>query len=563
MSAVPADLAELLGPTEPSPARAVAVAPPVMSAVVTGGAYEAGRTDGDTVWMSLSQSADDEIIPQKDTIDARVRDMNRNDGYVASSAALHKDGIVGSTYLLNAKPMTRVLFGAEDEVFDAEFQEEVETKFTLWAESANCWADAKRTKSLTEIVRMAVGLDLMGGEVLAAAEWMPEDGRPYRTAVQMIDADRLCDPLTGNRWIGRDKIRGGVERDLRGAPIAYHIRMAHPTDYTNPNAYQWRRVMARKPWGRPQILHLFEEMRPDQTRGISAMAAGLQEIGMLRTFRSKELRRAVLAASYAASIESELPSADVIRMMGGDDNSAATAAVREYLSMIGEWSANSKNLVIDGVKVPVMVPGTKLNIKNPGAESPQGDKWEASMLRYLAATLGVSYEQLSRDYSQTNYSSARAARGETEKSLATRKKRTADRVASFLYGLWLEEAINRGDLECLKRRRAPNFYEGLNAEAYSNCDWIGAGAGLIDPLKETQAYVLQLKNALTTKERVMAKIHGTDWRSESRQIAREMRNDEKLKIPSVFALENTDAENALSGTPQVRENDGESGNQDQ
>ncbi|PVQ41401.1 phage portal protein, partial [Salmonella enterica] len=38
---------------------------------------------------------------------------------------------------------------------------------------------------------------------------------------------------------------------------------------------------------------------------------------------------------------------------------------------------------------------------------------EQALLRYIAAGLGVSYEQLSRDYSQVSYSSARASANES------------------------------------------------------------------------------------------------------------------------------------------------------
>ena len=555
------DFAELLGtPLPPSPVKAEAALPTVSAVAVGSPPYEgASRTDNLALWQPSTLSADDEIDISKGPLDARVRYMLRNDSSVAGAATYHKDSIVGSLFLLNAKPMSAVLFNSEDEVWEEEAQEEIEMKFGLWAESPECWADAQRTKTLTDIVRLAVGVDLAGGEILASAEWMPDDGRPFRTAIQMIDTDRLCTPF--NAW-NNNRIRRGVEINAKGAPVAYHIRMAHPGDYANPESYLWRRVMARKPWGRPMILHQLEELRPDQHRGLSMMVGALQEMKMLKGFRKTELERAVLAASYAASIESELPSADIFRMMGGEDgNGASIDLLKDYLEAINEFSVGSKNLVVNGTRIPVMMPGTKLNIKNPGAESPAGSDFERSMQAYIAVSAGMSLEQFSRDYRNVNYSGGRMSRGETEKHLAARKRRTADRTATFLYRLWLEEAINTRSLECFKRRRMPEYYEGQNADAYSNCEWIGAGLGQIDPLKETQAIVLQLKNGLTTKEVAIAKLNGGDWRAVTRQIAREMRNDEKFKTPSVYAMAMSDAENALSGTPQVRENDGESGDE--
>jgi lambda family phage portal protein len=535
-----------------------AALPPVGSAVpsggdvmLVGGAHEAAsKFDQLALWAPPMMSADAEILPEKAVLDARTRDILRNDGYVAGGATLHKDNIVGGQFLLNAQPATKHLFGADDEVWTREFQEEAETKFGFYAEGPSCWADAKRTKTLTEIVRLALGVFTAGGEVLGSAEWMPDDGRPYRTAFQMVDADRLSTPW--NKHLDYS-IKGGVETDRRGAPVAYHIRNGHPSDYTNPNAYTWRRVMARKPgWGRQMILHLFEEMRAEQTRGISSMVSALMEMKMTKGFRKVELQRAVVAATYAASIESDLPSSDVLTTMGGDSggDSATQAWMKDYLGAVDEYSGGTKNLAIDGQKIPVFMPGTRLKLQSPSNGGPMGDKFEQSLLRYISASLGVSYEQLSRDYTSTNYSSARAAMSETWKFMQSRKKQVADKTASFIYRLWLEEAINAGTLESLKRRNVPNFYEGQNADAYSACEWIGAGRGMIDPLKETQAYKLQVDSGFTTRERVMGQIHGADWRKEFEQIKREQ--DEMQRLDLDFSG-NSQMENALTATAGARQ----------
>lgn len=545
MSAMPSDIAELLGAVAPTlMATPDAGLPPAVSAVavggsdlaLAGGAYEgAQRFDELALWQPPMNSADGDILPEKVILDARSRDILRNDAYVGGGATLHKDNIVGALFLLNAKPETKVLFGSDDEVWEREFQEEVETKFTLAAESPSHWFDVQRTKTLTALVRLAVGVYTAGGEILASAEWMPKDGRPYRSAIQMIDTDRLSTPW--DRAWDRD-IRGGIERDRWGAPIGYHIRNAHPGDCFSPLDFdqrsKWTRVAPRNKWGRQQILHIYEQMRPDQTRGISSMVGALSEMKMLKGHRKVELQRAVVAATYAASIESDLPTADVLQMMGGDGSNenldAASKAMLAYLNNIDQYSGGSQNLYHDGVKVPVFMPGTRLKLQSPGNTGPLGDKFEQSLLRHISAALGVSYEQLSKDYSQTNYSSARAAMTETWKFMQSRKKIAADTTASFVYRLWLEEAINYGHLECLKRRNIPNFYEGLNADAYAACEWIGAGQGMIDPLKEGDAYARLHAGGFTTRERIMARIHGADWRKELKQIARERAHEADLGL---------------------------------
>ena len=140
--------------------------------------------------------------------------------------------------------------------------------------------------------------------------------------------------------------------------------------------------------------------------------------------------------------------------------------------------------------------------------------------------------------------------GETWKTMQAKKKLVADATANFIYRLWLEEAINYNQIESLKRRDIPKFYDGLNAEAYSACEWIGAGQGQIDPLKETQASVLKLKAGLSTKEIEIARFSGGDWRKVSRQIAREHALDKSYGNPSVYdQADTTNLENSLTAQP--------------
>ncbi len=550
------EVAELLGDTAASlPAAEQSPGADVAASASGGVSYDGSNVvDKIGMWRPALRSADAEIIPEKGVLDARSRDTIRNDAYVANGQSIHKDHIVGAQFLLNAKPDSKLLFGQLDDVWETEFQEEVESKFMLWAESPQNWVDAGRRRSLTETVRLAVGVDVAGGEVLATAEWMKNDGRPYRTAIQMIDTDRLSDPtlIDFNK-----RVRGGVEQDEFGAPIAYYIRQAHPSDLRLrardwDGVAKWDRVPARKSWGRQMVLHLFEQNRVDQSRGVASMVSALTEMRMTKTFRKSELERAVIAATYAASIESDLPTGDVYAAMGAGsgDTNPASEWLNDYMSQIAEYSGGAKNLHIAGAKIPVFLPGTHLKIQNPGANGPIGDRFEASLLRHIAAAMKVPYSEFSKNYSDANYSSLRAEMATINRSMRSRKKRVADATANFVYRLWLEEAVNYNHLECLKRANVPNFYDGLNSEAYANCDWIGAGMGLIDPLKETQADVLGLKNHLTTLEEVMARRTGSDWRRQLRQMSRERTLETELLESSVYDGDSTDMQNSLAATPQ-------------
>lgn len=494
------------------------------TSAMVGGAYEgADRFSRETaLWNPSHGSADSDILPDKEEIDARVRDLQRNDAYAKSGASIHKDNIVGAMFVLNSKPEFSVL--GLDEKWAEEFQQEVESKFTLSAESPSNWLDASGINTFTGLVRMAVGMDLLAGEVLATAEWIDDDPlRPFGTAIQMVDPDRLSNPPN---VIDSRETRAGVKRNYRGAPIGYHIRRRHPSDFLsgwNIERDEWKYVEARKPWGRQQVIHIYDQVRPEQTRGISSMVAALSEMRMGKQFRNVMLQNAVVNATYAATIESNLPSETVFAALGGGKGNDAAAVISKYmggfLSAIASYENGAKNNMLNGVRVPHLPPGTKLNLQPAGQGGPLGTEFEQSMLRYLAANLDVSYEQLSRDYSKTNYSSVRAAMNESFKGMQSRKRNTADRFATAGYHLWLEEMIATKQITSMPRN-APNFWEGLNREAYGACEWIGASRGQIDELKETQAAVLRIKNGLSTREDELARL-GKDWRKTFPQLERE------------------------------------------
>lgn len=488
---------------------------PVGESAVGGGLEGAERNSRELFrWTPPVISPDQQINPVKEMADARSRDSIQNDGYALGAVHTHRDSIVGAQYRLNAQPEYEVL-GA-DESWAEEFQAYVEPRFNLIADSPECWLDASRMNTLTGMIRLAVGGFLFTGEVLATAEWVRENFRPCKTAIQMISPSRLSNP--DGRSDDRN-LRRGVVIDSYGRPQSYWIRSAHPTEFYDDKPWRWREVRATKPWGRRQVLHVVEQMQPGQSRGVADMVSVLKQMRMTKQFQDVVLQNAVVNASYAAAIESELPREVVFGAMGAGQAGFAEM-LQQYLSGLSAYVGSADNIAIDGVKMPHLFPGTKLSLKPMGTPGGVGSEFEESLLRHTAAALGLSYEQFTRDYSKTNYSSARASMGETWKYMQGRKKVVADRFATMIYTLWLEEEINKGDVPLPKGMGAEIFYDPVMREALTQCDWIGASRGQIDELKETQSALLRIKGGLSTYEIEAARL-GLDFRRIFRQRARE------------------------------------------
>lgn len=518
------------------------------------GAYDgAAKFDKQlTAWSPPLQSADADILPDKTTLDARARDLGRNDAYIDGGAQLHKDSIVGHMFMLNAKPQVEVL-GWTEERAEA-FQKEVEAKFQLWADSPHKWVDAARHNDLTAMIRLAVGVYVFGGEVLATAEWITTNRREFATAVQMVDTDRLQTPY---QHMNDPKVRGGIRHDTFGGPVTAYIRTKHPRDIGFiPNMTDFKEVGYWKPWGRKQVIHIREQKRVDQTRAVSEIVSALKEIAITRTFRDVTLQNAVVNATYAATIESELPSDVVFQQIGsGNISDAVTDYASSYLSAVNDYVSNARHMKIDGAKIPHLFPGTKFNLQPAGTPGGVGQDFEQSLLRYIASSLNVSYEELSRDFTRTNYSSARAAMTQTRRFMQARKKTVADEMANSVYRLWLEEAINNGRIESFPASEADilysNGHQNMMFDALTRADWIGASRGQIDELKETQAAVLRIKFGLSTHEDELA-VLGKDWRKVYAQLEREAKEREDRNI----VLIEDNSVNAASGSPREQQDDG-------
>lgn len=521
-----------------------------------GGLEGAERTKRETaLWSPPMVSPDRAINPGKKLADARGKDMVLNDGYTQGAVRIQKDSIVGASYRLNSKPDHRVIMGGDTNYgqgWAEEFASVAEARFNLAAESEDGWFDASGQLTFTGMLRLWVGAFCYTGEIIGTAEWEDSDpSRPFKTAIQMISPDRLCnrdglpdgyDPRSGA------KLSRGVEMDRKNRPIRFHIRRGYETDWDNRDLNTWDIVEARKPWGRRQVVFVRDPNMIDQTRGISEMVAALAHSNMTKTYSELVLQKAVVDASYAAAVESEMPNADVIAAMGGGDQGFMNA-VGQYMSMLQDFLGASENIAIDGVKMPHLFPGTKLNILPMSTPGGIGSDFEDSLIRKLAATFGVGFSEMSRNFAKFNYSGIKAEMALIERTMNAKKKFGADRAATQIYQLWCEEEIAQGNLPLPRGKNRTDFYRPLMKDAYTRCAWIASGRGQVDELKETQAAMLRIKAGLSTYEKEASKL-GEDWRELAAQRAKEEKVFKELDLP--FSLDaqragNNEARNTMQG----------------
>lgn len=500
----------------------------------TGGLEGAERTSRETaLWTPWMGTPDAAINRVKELADARANDMARNDPFISGAVNTHRDSIVGSLYRLNATPDFRRLGVTEGWAVD--FVREVESLFYLSGETIPCWMDAQRRKTFTDMIRMAIAMFFTRGEVAAAAEWIDEDRmRPFKTAIQFVSPDRISNPFDGP---DSESLRRGIERDRRGRIVAVHVRNAHPRDRDRNDLsalYTWRRVPTTTKWGRTQFIYVAQQDDPEQTRGVAEIVASLKASRMTGKYLDVVLQNAIVEATYAATIESELPPDSVVAALGGGEN-GYKAAMLQQLGMLNEYLSTARGVALDGVRVPHLYPGTTLKVQSPKGPGGAGEGFEASLLRRVAAAIGVSYEEFSNDVSDTNYSSMKGGIAKMRRHMNAKKRFVADRVANEIYTLFVEEMIAKGSLPLPAGKDRSWFYQPYVREALCMADWIGAGGGgQIDEVKETQAAEARIKAGLSTRAIEAARL-GHDWEEIVAQLGREKKVFEAAGLdPAAF-----------------------------
>lgn len=521
---------------------------PRPSTAMSGAAHVAGDVSDRTMsnWTPLPGSADGDLLGELGTIVPRARDLSRNNGIAAGAQQTLKDNIVGHQLRLSAKPHYRLL-GQEIE-WAEQWSRNTEGQFETWANTTEC--DAARSMNLLGLTLQGLGAMMLNGEALAIPQWIERPGEQWGTKLQLIEADRLSAPY------GRElqpNMRGGVEIDRYGAPVRHWIRKTHPGDrfaYGFAGAYatveEWTPVATFMPNGLRRVIHLYDRERTGQSRGKPIVTSVMREFRMVGHYQTTELQATIANSLIAAFLESNLDQESQAALFS--ENPAGA-----WDNQVGAFRAKLQG----GAMIPLPV-GAKVSAFTPSRPNTAFAAFMEAALRHIAAGLNLPYELLLKDFSKTNYSSARAALLEAWRFFLGRRRMIRDYWLTPIYQLFLDEGAARGRIDV-----APEAYHA-NRYAYSRCRWVFAGRGWVDPVKEASAAKIRMQENLSTLESECAE-QGEDWEEVLEQRAREKRRMRALDLTetppaSVSVTETSREEDRPGGDGQEGENREEAGN---
>lgn len=499
---------------------------------MAGGMMETANASASTTSQELAgwhpglRSADGSWLYERDQTVARIRDLVRNNGYASAAVQRQLDSVIGAGLKLSARPMWEILdpAGKLDRKARRAMERLIECEFRAYAYDPRFFIDSSRQTNLSGLFGLMYRHRIVDGEAVAVPHWIEgRAGSRFSTAIEVVDPDRLVNPMGAT---DSEYMRKGVELDSWGAWVALHIRVTHPSEIGwVERSFETVRVPRETEWGRIAAIHHFERDQANQHRGRSLLSAVVKKLKMGERYDETEMQAALLNAIYAAYIESPMDNEFLAEMLGDDRNSIG-AYQAERASFY-----DKRNIYLNGSQITKLFPGDKFNFRT--VERPHAGHWPflQAVIRSVATATGSSYEQVSGDWSQGNYSSLRAAMIEVFKFIHARRNIFGESVARAIYSLWLEEAIDNGTIKLPPG--LPGFWESY--AAWTACQWIGPARGWVDPTKEAQAAQMRMDGQISTL-RDEAAEQGVDWEDQLDQLAHENDLRQELGLPSPSAV---------------------------
>lgn len=467
---------------------------------MSGGYVGGGYADRFAYWQPGVADADGDITRDLRELRARSRDLARNAPVAVGAIETQVVHVVGTGLSLQSRIDADLLGLSDDEA--SAWQSATEREFRMWAGSL--FADAVEEQTFCELQDLAFRSHLESGDVFALLTGVTRPGWPYRLAVQIVEADRVCNPRFA---ADTDTLLQGIERTAAGAPLAVHVADRHPGRQVATRDLKWTRVPMRGASGRVNVLHLKRKLRPGQTRGVPALAPIIATLKQLDRYATAEVDAAVNSAAMAVFVKMDPETfQDVF-----DDASQAALT-----SQAKQWDGS-----LNSGKAINLLPGESIEAPALGRPNPNFDPFFGAVLKQIGMGLNIPVEVLAKHF-QSSYSAARAALMDAWRTFRVRREWLAARFCQPIYEEWLAEAVVAGRID------APGFFaDPLVRAAWCGAAWSGDGPGAIDPLKEASAAAERMRLGITTLAEEIVAYDGGDWETKHRQRAREV--DERVE----------------------------------
>lgn len=319
-----------------------------------------------------------------------------------------------------------------------------------------------------------------GGSILARARYRRIDDDPtVPLQIQILESD-FMDSTRDQLLPNGGKIKLGIQLDPIGQREGYWLRREHPGD-----SFITSFISSFVPAN--QVAHVYKVTRPGQLTGVPHLHSALVSLYELDKYTDAEIVRKQQAAMHVGAITNttgEATPADIFGVVDPNDpgNVLGAAYLRNmYYGKMGALKAGSWN---------VLAPGDEISFNQPADVGPNYEAFLRNGKRDIAIAAGITYEQLTGDMSNVNYSSARVRLIDIRRGFEMDQQHViAFQFCRKVWAWWLDAAVAGGLIDI------PNY--ASERFLYVNPQWVADPFEYVDPVKDLAADISEVRAGFT------------------------------------------------------------------
>lgn len=464
-------------------------------------------------WDPRPNSADQATLPDLANLRSASRDLIRNNPLAAGAINTVTTSVVGTGLGVQPQIAAQRLRLTADEA--RAWQQQAKDLFELWAVNA-LWCDITGQLTFYEQQELCFRSALESGDAFALLPIERIADEPFGTKVQLIEADRVCNP---DNKPDNDTTAAGIEVDARGRALRFHVADRHPGAYLI-GGNNWTTIEAfGARTGRRNILHLTTRLRPGQRRGVPYLATVIEPLKQLGTYTDAEITAAVISGMFTVFVKKEAEHSPLSQPVAGTAPAPGTTASDEVNLEAGA--------MVD------LAPGEDIALANPMRPNAGFDPFVMAILRQIGVALELPFELLIKHFT-ASYSASRAAMLEAWRFYRRRRAWLTAQFCQPVYEAVLWEAVANG------RLRAPGFLrDPLIRAAYCRAQWIGDAPGALNPMDEARAAEKRIEIGISSISKESVAHDGSNWEDNHQQQvleAQARKRDGLGQLPAASAV---------------------------
>ena len=484
---------------------------------------------------AIQNSSDAINIPRRRALAAEGKDALLNSPLIVGLYNEYGNAVVGKGRRIKPEPNQKKL-GWTDEQY-TEFVDTVKSEWRADMYSKRKWIDQEGNMTLPEMQKMVLSQTCAAGEMYTLAYYFLDENRPFRTALGLIDDDRVRTPAqTSARFTEENRKRtiAGHLKGPSGRSSVYYVHDWHRNDPRNDESIEpYTAVRRYNEFGREQIIHTYINKMPGMTRGLSDLTSAFGKLKCFEKYQKTQLEKAIMQMALAFVVKSNDKNVLSQIMGGGIEPSDKILKSMHALGM--KKVAQSQELInqsdfgFDGTKAIRLLENEEAELLTANTSSNDDKQFQDGCITEVARATGASRAVVTQDF-EASYSAARGVMISFYRQVDNLGHYIVDDWTSSVYAIYLEDKIQSGQMAVPNHSDPTEAWAHyvLNREAYCGVGFSGPAREEIDYAKTTQGAKLEQEIGGFCYQEYFDRYKGRDYEDAFKQQFVELRKWNEL-----------------------------------